>query len=100
MKNLPETIFGTDPTKNPDVQAAANDLPIKLSDINDLPIDEYLTEAKNRCINVTNEAAFNEVGNELRTLSTCMSNLVNFDTLKQEIELKSKTGDLDEVFNV
>ncbi|XP_030379522.1 27 kDa glycoprotein [Scaptodrosophila lebanonensis] len=66
-------------------------------------LNEFKELVRNKCINVSGEKlggeAYTEIEAGLVTLGECITTLVNFTTVQQEIEKASPLGQLDEVFN-
>lgn len=66
-------------------------------------LDDAKDLFRNKCIEVSGEEigsqAFTEIESGFTVLSNCINNIINYETMQQEIEKASPNGELDVVFN-
>lgn len=63
-------------------------------------IDDFLQMVRQKCEkNTGTNATFEMLSNATNVLRDCVTNLIDFGTLQEEIEIAQPKGDLDTVFN-
>lgn len=74
-------------------------LPDSLSNVS-LPVDKALDAVKSKCNKESgSDAAFEEATQAMTKAYECLSQLLNWNTLMDEVEAAKPTGDLEIVFN-
>lgn len=74
-------------------------IPDSLSNVS-LPVDKALDAVKNKCNKESgSDAAFEGATQAMTKAYECLSQLLNWNTLMEEVEAAKPTGDLEIVFN-